>query len=231
MELVEHLEELRFRIIRSLIYVVVLAAVCWLFYGQLYALLKHPLDAAAGENVSLIYLHVTEAFFLQLQVCCIAGVVFASPLLVWEAWGFVAPALTSDERRPVRFMFPMAVFLFLLGVALSYAILPMGLKWFISYIPAGVELKQKTSDYILFVVKMCGAFGIGFELPVFLMMFAKVGIINSDMMKRYWRESTVVIMIVAAILTPSNDPLSMLMMSIPMVFLFFISIRLVKMVE
>lgn len=233
MELVEHLEELRMRIIRSLVYVSVVALLCWLFYDSLFAVLRRPIDQALAshKNISLAYFHLTEPFFLQLQVCIIAGVVLASPFLLMELWGFVSPALTPEERRPVRLMFPLAVVLFLMGITLSYLILPVGLQWFLTFLPQGAELKQKLSDYILFVVKMCGAFGLGFELPVVLMGLGKVGIVDSRTLKRRWREATVVIMLVAAILTPSNDPLSMLLMSVPMVGLFFLSIKLVKMVE
>lgn len=231
MELVEHLEELRVRIIRSLVYIAVVATACWIYYDELFAILRRPIDASLGKNVSLAYLHLTEPFFLQLQVCIITAIVLASPLIVMEAWGFVAPALTREEKRPVRLMFPLAVALFLLGVALSYAILPIGMRWFLSYLPPDAKLVQRLSDYILFVVKMCGAFGLGFELPIVLMMFGKVGIVDSRMLRHHWREATVVIMLVAAILTPSNDPLSMLLMSVPMVFLYFLSIKLVQWVE
>ncbi len=232
MELVEHLEELRWRIIRSLIYIALGTVFAWFFYDKIFALLIAPFQSAIkGKSVILRYDTFTAPFFLQLQVSVIAGLLIAAPFVLAELWGFISPGLLPHEKRPFKMVFPLAVFLFVLGVVLSYYILPAGIQWFLSYAQPGVQIQQDLGRYLLFTVKMCGAFGLGFELPVVLMGLAKIGIINSRVMKTYWRQAVVIIMLVAAILTPSNDPFSMLILSTPMAFLYLASITLVRWVE
>jgi sec-independent protein translocase protein TatC len=174
---------------------------------------------------------ITQPFFLRLKVTTLIALGLASPFLLGELWGFVSPGLLPNERRPFKFVFPFAVFLFAVGAGLSYAILPKALDWFVSYQPKGVALNPDLAEYLMFVVKMCGAFGLGFELPVVLMFLGKIGLINSVMMRRFWRQAVVLVMLAAAILTPSNDPFSMMMMATPMAMLYLLSIALVKWVE
>jgi sec-independent protein translocase protein TatC len=232
MELVEHLEELRARLIRSLLYLTIGTIVAWFCYDFIYAALTRPITSVLGpRGAKLTFFTFTEPFFLRFQVCLICGLILGGPPILMELWGFIAPALTPQERKPVRLIVPLAACLFVLGVALSYYILPAGLRWFLSYMPPDVALVQRLSDYLLFMMKMCLGFGIGFELPVLLMLLAMIGLINSQAMSRYWRHAVILIMLAAAILTPSNDPFSMMVMATPMAFLYLGSISLVKMVE
>ena len=235
MELWEHLDELRGRLFRILIYVLVGGIVSWFwFYEPILKLFTQPLYEALDRHNILgrpIIRTITEAFFLKLKVSALLALGMASPLILWELWGFISPGLHPHERKPFKFVFPFAVFLFALGASLSYAILPQALNWFLSYQPEGVELLPSLSDYMLFVVKMCGAFGLGFEMPVVLMFAGKLGLVNARAMRRFWRQAVVVIMIVAAVLTPSSDPFSMMIMAAPMALLYLGSIFLVKWVE
>ena len=235
MEIWDHLEELRSRILRSLGYALLAGIIAWYwFYDPLTDALKTPLVRVMNARHiqgGLIYLGFTEPFFLKLKVCTLLALAIASPGILWEIWGFVSPGLHPHERKPFKVVFPMVVSLFALGAGLSFVIMPMAFAWFLSYLPPGIHLQQRYPDYLLFVVKMCGAFGLGFELPVVLMFSGKIGLLSSRTMKRYWRQAVVVVMTVAAILTPSNDPLSMMMMATPMVFLYLGSIFLVKWVE
>lgn len=232
MELVEHLEELRYRLIRAILYLAVGAVLAWGFYGSIYTVLTAPIQPILKERgYKLVFMTITEAFFVRLQVSIIAGLILASPPILMELWGFIAPGLTPQERKPVRLVMPLAIMLFVMGVVLSYLILPKGLRWFASYIPGEVQLVQRMSDYLMFMIKMCLAFGAGFELPVVLMLLGQVGIVSSATMKRYWRQAVVLIMLIAAVLTPSNDPFSMLVMASPMSLLYGLSIILVRMVE
>lgn len=232
-ELTEHLAELRGRLIRSIIYVAVGAIVAWVQYDKwLYNLLVSPMMAVLKDLKSTFLLtSFPEAFMIRLQICIVAGLILASPLVTYELWAFVSPGLTANEKRPAKWIFPLALVLFCSGVSLCYFILPAAFHWFASYVPKGAELKPTVQGSILFSVKMLFMFGVVFELPVVLMLLAKVGIVNSRMLRQNWRIAMVLVSVVAAVTTPSNDAFSMLMMAVPVAVLYFLSIFLVKLVE
>lgn len=231
-ELTEHLTELRTRLLRSIVYVIIGTIAAWFFYDQLLALLTKPMVGVMSAIGSKFLLtSFPEAFMVQLQVCLIAGLIVMSPLVLFELWGFVSPALTKEEKRPLWWTMPLAAVLFLSGVTLCYFILPTGFGWFATFIPKHAEFRPTLQHGIRFSALMMLAFGIVFELPVLLMLLAKVGIVNSRMLKENWRVAMVLVSVVAAIATPSNDAFSMLMMAVPVAGLYFASILLVKLVE
>jgi sec-independent protein translocase protein TatC len=231
-ELSEHLEELRTRLIRSVVYIGLGAVLAWFLYDWIYGLLTRPLSAALEDvGTGFIVTRVAEGFMIRCQMSLVAGAIFALPLVTLEAWGFVAPALTKAERKPLRWIAPLTVLLFAGGVALAYSILPIGMKWFTGYVPKGAKFLPTVSDNILFIIKMLLAFGLVFELPVVLMFLGKLGVINSRMLRSSWRYGVVGIALLAAVVTPSSDAFSMLTMAIPLVVLYLISIWLVKIVE
>ena len=231
-ELVEHLAELRARAIRSVVYLALGTAASWFFYDRLFHILTRPMAGVLAKLGSRFLLtSFVEPFLIQVQVCTVAGLIVASPFISCEVWAFVSPGLTSDEKRPIRWALPLSIFLFVSGVVLCYLIMPAACTWFASYVPAGAELRPSVQQSILFTVKFMAAFGAAFELPVVLMLLAKVGLINSGMLKSGWRHSIVGVSVIAAILTPSNDAFSMLCMAIPMALLYVASIYLVMLVE
>ncbi len=231
-ELVEHLSELRTRLVRSIIFLVIGATAAWFLYDYLLEFLKHPMMGVMNKTgTKFLLTSFPEPFMIQMQICIVAGLILASPFIAREIWGFVAPGLTPTERRPLKWIAPLGVLLFFSGTALCYWILPVGFNWFASYIPSGAELRPSLQASILFSVKMLFAFGVAFELPVVLMLLAKVGIVKSRMLKEQWRMAMVLTSVVAAIITPSSDAFSMLMMAIPLALLYFLSIWLVWIVE
>lgn len=231
-ELVEHLSELRNRLIRSILYVCVGAVVAWVFYDWLFRLLTRPmLPILKKMDSKFLLTNFPEGFMIQMQICLVAGLILTLPLVTWELWGFVAPGLTTNEKRPFKWIAPLSIVLFLMGVVLCYFILPAAFKWFALYVPKNAELRPSVQQSILFTVKMLFAFGVTFELPVVLMLLGKVGIVNSRMLRANWRTCVVAVSVMAAIATPSNDAFSMLCMAIPLVFLFLFSIFLVWLVE
>ena len=231
-ELTEHLAELRGRILRSVFYIVAATVVTWFFYDQLFALLVRPMsDALRDFEFGFQLLSFQEAFIVRLQICVVAGLILSSPLVAREVWGFIAPGLTPSERRPIKWIAPLAVLLFWGGVVLCYAILPAAFKWFASYVPEGVELRPTLQMAVLFSLKMLLMFGITFQLPIVLMLLAKIGIVDSKMLWSNWRVAMVGVAILAAVATPSNDAFTMLMMAVPVALLYFFSIFLVKIVE
>ncbi len=234
-ELTEHLAELRTRLIRSCLYIAVGMIVMYLLFKPIYGLLEAPIAPILklSPGSSFRFTSFTEPFFLKLQIATVGGLVLALPLVVLELWGFIAPALTSGEKRGVHFVAPMSVGLFALGVSCAYFILPMAVRWFLSYLsefPSTV-LQQNPLTYVVFVVKLLLVFGILFELPVVLMFLGKVGIITSALMIKYWRQIAVGLFTLAMVAAPSNDPGTMLALAIPLTVLFFASIGLVKLVE
>ncbi|MBI3945825.1 MAG: twin-arginine translocase subunit TatC [Armatimonadetes bacterium] len=232
MELTEHLAELRARIFRALLYVAIGTAVAWVYYPAIYVLLTKPvLSLRNGVQWDWIFVNFIEPFMVRLQVSAVAGIILVFPLLTMEAWGFVSPALTRTERRAVCLVAPLCVVLFLAGVALTLVVLPSGLRWFLGFLPPDTRLMQKVTDYVLFLVRMCLAFGIMFQLPVVMLFLAKVGLVNSRFLARYWRQAIVLSAAAAALITPSADAFTMLAATAPLTVLYGLSIILVKFVE
>ncbi len=241
-ELTEHLAELRTRIIRSCLYAAAGMVVMYFLYGRVLAKLFAPIANAVTKLQnhpavnglppgSFAYQNMTEPFFQMLQIVTVGGLVIAIPFIVSELWGFILPALTPSEKRAVMFVAPMSVILFLLGVTCAYLVLPLAVRWFLSYLPPNAILLQNPNTYIVFAVKMLLIFGLVFELPVVLMFLGKLGILTSALMIKHWRTATVTLFTVAMVVAPSNDPGTMLALAIPLTLLFLGSIWLVKMVE
>lgn len=230
-ELVEHLGELRTRLVRSVVYILAGMIVAWFFYDTIFDALTRQLGPVLGAKDKLVFTTMAEPFMLKMQVSLAAGLILVLPLLIFEIWGFISPGLTSGEKRPLRWTVPLAVFLFASGASLCYWILPMAFRWFATYKPDNAVYMVTLPSLIRFELLMLLAFGSAFELPVVLMLLAQVGIVNSKMLKDNWRYSVVIISVVAATLTPSNDVFSMATMTIPLVILYVASIGLVKFVE
>ncbi len=239
-ELTEHLAELRTRLIRACLYVTFGIVAVYIFSSRIETILMAPINhvvtaranSAGQQQLPPFAFHsFTDGFFLTLQIATVGGLIIALPFVILELWGFIAPALTPHEKKGIYFVAPMSVVLFLMGLTCAYLILPMAVRWFLSYIPPGAVLLQNPLTYIVFVVKLLLVFGLLFELPVVLMFLGKIGIINSALMIRYWRQISVALFTLAMVVAPSNDPGTMLALAIPLTLLFFGSIGLVKMIE
>ncbi len=204
----------------------------WVYFDQLYTFLLQPaITILEKQGGSFLQTTFAAGFTLRMQVALIGGLVLMMPLLTLEFWLFVAPGLTKRERRAVYFVAPLSIALFALGVTLCYIAMPRALEWFVSLVPPNTTLIPDISRTLVFMVQMYLAFGVMFELPVVLMFLAKIGLVNSRMMIRLWREAVVATAFLAALATPSNDAFTMLMMAVPMVFLYFLSIILVRWME
>lgn len=174
-----------------------------------------------------------EPFTVRLQLSVIIGFILTTPFIIREIALFILPALTPQERKPLRMLLPVSIFCLILGVCVAYATLFFAMHWFLSYLedfPQGSTLLQNPGQYILFFVKMMAAFGFAFQLPVLLMAGSFVGMITSDGLIKHWRWG-VVIAVLGGVFTPSNDLPSMALMTIPLLLLYFGSIFLVRMVE
>ncbi|CEK15776.1 Sec-independent protein secretion pathway component TatC [Chthonomonas calidirosea] len=192
--------------------------------------LQHP-----GQKpvIGDVFRNFHEMFLVRLKLSLLFGFILVIPFVLWEAAAFVLPALTPQERRPLRLMFPISVFLLLFGVVVAYITMFYAMGWFLSYLsdfPPGATLMQDPNDYIVFMVKMMAAFGVAFQLPVVLMAGTYLGIVNSKSLIKQWRWG-VLIAVVGGLLTPSNDIISWTLMVIPLLVLYFGSYFLVRLVE
>lgn len=230
--LVEHLAELRARLVRSLLYIGICTVAAWIFYPQLFSFVSAPVTPyLKATNTAFLVTGPAEGFNLKMQISFLAGLIVSVPLLTSELWRFLVPALTQKERHAVMLVAPLSIVLFASGVALAYYILPIGFKWLLAQNPPNSTYMPNVSQTLLFILKMCLGFGVVFQLPVILMFLGKIGIVSSTMLKSYWRYAVVLMAIVAAVITPSNDAITMLFMCAPMIGLYLASIVLVRMVE
>lgn len=237
--LLEHLIELRKRLIWSIVSFVVAFLVCFIFAKEIYAFLTAPLaHALAGKpNHHLIYTALYETFFTYVKVGMFAGLCLSFPLIAGQIWMFVAPGLYRHERRAFLPFLLATPVLFLTGAAFVYYImLPFAIRFFVGYeTPGGngtlgIELQAKVSEYLDLVMTLIFAFGLCFQMPVLLSLLGRVGIITAAQLRSMRRYAIVGIFAVAAVMTPP-DIFSMLSLAVPLVGLYEISILCVVLIE
>jgi sec-independent protein translocase protein TatC len=222
----EHLEELRVRLIRCFIAVIVGFFVCYGFKEELFRVLVMPLIKVlpADRSQHLIYTAPQEAFLVYVKISFVAGIFLAMPVIMFEFWRFVAPGLYEHEKKYLLPIVIVTVMFFACGVAFCYFVaLPFGFQFFTSFASEYISPMISTREFLSFTLKLLFSFGLVFELPVVVFFLARLGIIQSDFLKRYRRFAILIIFIVAAIITPP-DALSQIIMAIPLCLLYEISV-------
>jgi sec-independent protein translocase protein TatC len=227
MTFLEHLEELRWRILYSLLGIVVGAVVCWIFIDFLVdAILLKP---AKDSGALLQNLKPFGQLFLYMQIAIIGGIIVSIPNIFYQFWKFISPALKKNERKYILAIVIYSSFCFLLGIAFAYFImLPLTMKFAAQFGTKEIANQFAINEYMSIIISVMLAAGLIFELPMVSFFLTKLGILTPKFMAKYRKHAIVVIMIAAAILTPGTDPVSQVILAVPLVLLYEISILISK---
>lgn len=225
MSLGDHLRELRNRLTIAAVAILIGGVVGWIYYDRILNALTQPLYDIAKQRhsgvVNINFSGMTDAFSIQINVSLFVGLLLASPVWLMQIWGFIVPGLTKKEKRVARLFIVAAVPLFIAGCAVAFFIVPRAVAVLLSFTPPGAYNLQQATDYLNFVLKFIVAFGLAFLLPVFMVALNLVNVLSAKNMVKAWRPSVMVIFVFAAVMTPTPDPWSMLVLAAPMVLLYF----------
>jgi sec-independent protein translocase protein TatC len=226
--LTAHLQELRNRLIYSFIAIGIGFLVCYGFKESIFDILAYPLLKVMPNKGSLIFTSVAEAFFTYMKIAFIGGLVLASPFVLYQVWAFVAPGLYKHEKRYViPFVFLGSLF-FSIGILFGYFIaIPIGFKFLLGYATDFIKPMPSMKEYLSFSIKFLLAFGLVFEFPVVLLLLTKIGVIDSKKLARQRKYAILLIFIFAAVITPP-DVISQVLLALPLIGLYEISILLAK---
>ena len=234
--LMTHLIEFRKRLLWVLLTMTIGTVICYFFAAHIYGFLVQPLADAMGPNSTgrLIYTGLAEAFFTYMKVSFFAGIFITFPILLWQIWLFIAPGLYKTEKRAVwPFLIATPALFFLGGACVYYVVLPMAWPFFLSFQTTAAEtvlpiqLETRVSEYLDTVMVLIFAFGLAFQLPVMLTLMAMAGLVTEKGLISFRKYAVVVIFVVAAVLTPP-DVISQVILAVPLLLLYEISIILIR---
>ncbi|HSE07303.1 MAG TPA: twin-arginine translocase subunit TatC [Nocardioidaceae bacterium] len=237
MALADHLRELRARLLRIALVLVVGITVAWFFYDQLFSLLLDPYEdarnrlEAKGVDSQGVITGVATSLLLRLKISALAALVATSPYWLYQIWAFIVPGLHANEKRWTRLFAAVAGPLFIAGVATAYYVLPKGMEVLIGFTPGSLQSLVDFGDYFRFLTRMLLVFGIAFEIPLFVVMLSLAGVVSGKSLGAYRPWIVVGTFVFAAVATPSTDPFSMLMLALPMTLLFLISEGIARLID
>ena len=223
MTLWEHLAELRTRLFKIAIAVAVGAVLGWFLYPYVLAILKHPFNEVQPGQ-PFIATEPLQAFGLRIKMSAYIGIAVAMPIIVWQVWRFVTPGLYPHEKKYAIPFTVSAVVLFIGGAAVAYYVLNPTLEFLTTIGGSQIEPFYTADSYVTLIVWMMLAFGVGFEFPVLLVALQMIGVLRPRQLIQWWRQAIVVIAVIAAVITPSGDPISMIALAVPMLILYIFSI-------
>lgn len=230
MPLMEHLRELRMRIVRSLLAVAIGTIVILAIYDPVKSFLTKPYRNLCNERPdfncdgSLFSLGPLDGFSARMRVCAYGGLILALPVVLWQIWRFIAPALSKKEKTYAGPFITSSIILFVAGCSLAYWTLDKALEFLISWSGTDVTQAYQITKYISLVVLMMLAFGVGFLSPVLLVFLQLVGAVRPRTLIKQWRFAIMGIFVTAAVITPSGDPISMLALAFPLTFLYLLAV-------
>jgi len=237
---VEHLTELRSRLVKSIIYLFIFFIICYFFSENIYSFLVEPYAQAVKDddfNRRMIFTALQETFITYLKVAFFAAMFITSPLILTQIWKFVAPGLYKNEKKALLPYLIATPTLFLFGgMLVYYLIMPLAIKFFLSFETSAqisnlpIQLEAKVNEYLSLIMRLIFAFGLSFQLPVLLSLLARVGFIDSQYLKKRRKYVIVIIFAVAALLTPP-DPITQIGLGIPLLILYELSILSVRLIE
>lgn len=229
--LIEHLIELRQRLLYSVLAILAGFLISFAFAEDIFAILVKPLRDITGPGGKMIYTGLHEAFFTYIKVSFFSGLFLASPIILGQMWMFIAPGLYQHEKRA---FFPFLVFtplLFFIGGIFCYSlVLPLAFQFFLSYVTESIEALPRLAEYLSLVISMMFAFGLAFEVPLFLVLLIRIGVITTATLVAKRRYAIVGVFILAGILTPP-DPYSQTLLAIPMLGMYELAILGGRLIE
>ena len=238
MSLIDHITELRKRLLWIFVYIIIIFIICFYFAENLFAFLAGPLvdllDTDNGQG--FIYTALQEAFFTELRIAFFFALFFSFPLIAIQLWKFIAPGLYTKEKKAfLPFLIATPVLFFAGGSMVYYLIAPVAWKFFLSYqnmnsIGIPIRLEAKMGEYLNLMMRFIFAFGLAFQLPVVITLLAKAKLVTYKTLKKFRKYAIVIAFLAAAFLTPP-DPFSQISLALPIIFLYEISIYLVKIIE
>jgi sec-independent protein translocase protein TatC len=223
---VEHLEELRRRIIMPLILIAVATIFAFPFAPKILAVLKAPSSGVIGK---LIFFDPAEAFMVHIKIALITGVMISMPVILYQLWVFISPALGSETKRHGALFLFSSVTTFICGASFGFFILlPIAIKFLLSFSTESLEPLISVSSYMSFALGLILGSGLVFEMPALSFILSKAGMINHRFLRRVWKYAVIVIFIIAAVVTPTPDIFNMTILAVPMLFLYELSIWVSK---
>lgn len=230
MPLVEHLRELRGRLVKAGLAIFAGMVVGWIYYDAIFRWLSAPFEdvveqaRAEGREVTLALTGVADPFVLQLQISALTGILLSSPIWIYQLWRFVTPGLHRHEKKWAIAFVAVAVPLFASGVALAYFVLPYGLEILFGFTPANVENIVAVDRYLSFFIRMVLVFGVGFLAPLFLVALNFANVLTGRKLLSWWRWIIFFTFIFAAVATPTGDPINMMLLAAPIMALMSMAI-------
>ena len=226
MTLFEHFSELRKRLVRSALAVIICTVAVWNQFSTIFALIRSPYDSVqeVGSNAVLALTGVTSGFSLQLRVSLAAAFVLSSPIWIYQLWKFISPGLKRNEKKWAYAFTAVAVPLFACGVLLAYYVMPRMLDILFEFTPSDVENVTSVESYLSFFLHLTLFFGIGFLLPLVLVTLNFAGILSGERLKAAWRWLILGSFVFGAVATPNGDPLAMTFVALPMIAMSFIAV-------
>lgn len=232
MTLVEHLRELRKRLIISVLAVTVGMLIVFLFYDPIFDWLVRPYCDTSNDNeCTLLQTDPLEGFGVRIRIAGYGGIALAMPVLLWQIWRFVSPGLYDKEKRYALPFVASALVLFLLGAGIAYWTMPMALEFLADIGGDNLEQFYTPAKYFRLITYMMLAFGVGFEFPILLVFLIMAGILEVDTLRRGRRMAVVIICVIVAVITPSGDPYSMLALAVPMCIFYEVALRIGSIIE
>jgi sec-independent protein translocase protein TatC len=223
----DHLVELRSRLIKCAIAIAIGSALGWLAYNPVLSWLREPLESISDDpdvSSKLRFLGPMDGFLFRIKMSAYLGIAICMPYLLWQLWRFISPGLYQNERRYASAFVVSATTLFLMGAYVAYFTLPAALGFLTSVGGNDVSYEFTPEKYVMLIVYMMLAFGLGFEFPIVLVALQLVGVVKPQQLRDFRRFGIVIIFVIAAVITPSADPISLFALAIPMMIFYEISI-------